>query len=303
MFNTPQVNPKIIRVLYKQQQELDKHSPDCVNPVINAEDPLDIQADIEGPKGTPYEGGLFRVKLFIPDDFPRAAPKGYFMTKIYHPNVSEKGEICVNTLKRDWNPAQWSLYNLFEVIKCLLIVPFPQSSLNEEAGKIFMENYNEYFRIAKMYTDIHAKKKEGSENINTDSSNINDKVNDSSSGFEHSNSNNSIQYNNNIANNCCSTLNINRSLSMNNCSFNFNFNSNNNIILNNYHRSNSIIENNNNLMFRKSNKNKPNLGYLPFLSSNNIPNLGLEKRNSMEINNANSTENCQDEINKWLMRI
>jgi hypothetical protein len=38
-------------------------------------------------------------------------------------------------------------------------VPFPQSSLNEEAGKMFMDNYDEYFRVAKMLTEIHAKKK------------------------------------------------------------------------------------------------------------------------------------------------
>lgn len=31
------------------------------------------------------------------------------MTKIFHPNVSENGEICVNTLKKDWNPKKWSL--------------------------------------------------------------------------------------------------------------------------------------------------------------------------------------------------
>ena len=152
-----QVSAKMIRVLWKQQQGLLKKSPDCVQPVINNDDPLDIQADIIGPKDTPYEGGVFRVKLFIPENFPQNAPKGFFLTKIFHPNVSEKGEICVNTLKRDWNPSKWSLYNVFEVIKCLMIVPFPQSSLNEEAGKIFMENYKEYFSIAKMLTEIHAK--------------------------------------------------------------------------------------------------------------------------------------------------
>jgi len=27
---------------------------------------------------------------------------GYFLTKIFHPNVAKNGEICVNTLKRDW---------------------------------------------------------------------------------------------------------------------------------------------------------------------------------------------------------
>lgn len=26
------------------------------------------------------------------------------MTKIFHPNISKTGEICVSTLKKDWNP-------------------------------------------------------------------------------------------------------------------------------------------------------------------------------------------------------
>ena len=141
----PSLNARMIKILWRQQQELLKKSPDHVTPIINSEDPIDIQADIEGPEGTPYECGIFRVNLFIPSEFPQVAPKGFFVTKIFHPNVSEKGEICVNTLKRDWNPKQWSLYNLFEVIKCLLIVPFPQSALNEEAGKLFMEDYDQFF--------------------------------------------------------------------------------------------------------------------------------------------------------------
>jgi len=43
------------------------------------------------------------------------------------------------------------------VIKCLLIVPFPESSLNEEAGRQFMENYEGFFSHAKLYTSVHAK--------------------------------------------------------------------------------------------------------------------------------------------------
>ena len=169
----PSLNARIIKILWRQQQELLKKSPDHVIPIINSEDPIDIQADIEGPEGTPYESGIFRVKLFIPSEFPQLAPKGIFVTKIFHPNVSEKGEICVNTLKRDWNPKQWSLYNLFEVIKCLLIVPFPQSSLNEEAGKMFMDNYDEYFKVAKMLTNIHAKKKVVESKIEDKNENLN----------------------------------------------------------------------------------------------------------------------------------
>lgn len=54
--------------------------------------------------GTPYAGGFFRVKLILGKDFPQTPPKAYFLTKIFHPNVAANGEICVNTLKKDWKP-------------------------------------------------------------------------------------------------------------------------------------------------------------------------------------------------------
>ena len=66
----------------------------------------------------------------------------------------------MNTLKKDWNPANWSLFNSLEVVKCLLIVPFPESALNEQAGKMFMEDYQEYFKYAKMLTGLYATPKE-----------------------------------------------------------------------------------------------------------------------------------------------
>jgi hypothetical protein len=43
------------------------------------------------------------------------------------------------------------------VIRCLLIVPFPESSLNDEAGKLFMESYAEYFKRAKLMADVHGR--------------------------------------------------------------------------------------------------------------------------------------------------
>jgi ubiquitin-conjugating enzyme E2 S len=46
------------------------------------------------------------------------------------------------------------------VVRCLLIVPFPESALNESAGKMFMEDYEEYFKHAKMLTELYAKPKE-----------------------------------------------------------------------------------------------------------------------------------------------
>lgn len=55
----------------------------------------------------------------------------------------------MNTLKKDWDPKKWSFSNILQVIKCLLIVPFPESALNDEAGKLFMEDYFEYSERAK----------------------------------------------------------------------------------------------------------------------------------------------------------
>jgi ubiquitin-conjugating enzyme E2 S len=43
------------------------------------------------------------------------------------------------------------------VIRCLLIVPFPESSLNDEAGKLFMESYIEYAKRAKLMADVHGR--------------------------------------------------------------------------------------------------------------------------------------------------
>lgn len=111
----------------------------------------EILAEIEGPEGTPYMGGSFRVKLVLGKEYPATPPKGYFLTKIFHPNVSPTGDICVNTLKRDWKP-DVGLAHVLQVIRCLLIVPFPESSLNDDAGKMFMESYDEYARHARLMT-------------------------------------------------------------------------------------------------------------------------------------------------------
>jgi ubiquitin-conjugating enzyme E2 S len=172
------IPPQMINALYKQEIYLKNNPINGISYYFNENDITDIQADIEGPTATPYEGGIFRVKIKIPYQFPNNAPKGIFLTKIFHPNISEQGEICVNTLKRDWDPKNWSLSNLFQVIRCLLIIPFPQSALNEEAGKLFMEDYSQFFKIAKIFTSIHAKPSNTSKESNKDG-NDSDDIDDS----------------------------------------------------------------------------------------------------------------------------
>ena len=78
--------------------------------------------------------GKFRMKLVLSSDY--AFLQGFFLTS-YHPNVANNGNICVNTLKKDWSP-ETTMKHVLQVIRCLLIVPFPESSLNDEAEALWI---------------------------------------------------------------------------------------------------------------------------------------------------------------------
>jgi ubiquitin-conjugating enzyme E2 S len=80
---------------------------------------------------------------------------GWFATKIFHPNVGANGEICVNTLKKDWK-STYGIGHILVTVKCLLIYPNPESALDEEAGKLLLENYSSYCNRAKLITNVHA---------------------------------------------------------------------------------------------------------------------------------------------------
>lgn len=60
------------------------------------------------------------MRLVLGKDFPAAPPRGYFLTKIFHPNVGHKGEICVNVLKRDWK-AELGLRHVLLVSCCFFL--------------------------------------------------------------------------------------------------------------------------------------------------------------------------------------
>lgn len=139
----------------KELQNITEEPLEGIKVQVNDSDVTDIQALIDGPAGTPYAGGMFRVKLALGKDFPQSPPKAFFLTKIFHPNVASNGEICVNTLKKDWKP-DLGIKHILLTIKCLLIVPNPESALNEEAGKLLLEHYEDYSQRAKMMTEIHA---------------------------------------------------------------------------------------------------------------------------------------------------
>jgi ubiquitin-conjugating enzyme E2 S len=112
---------------------------------------------MEGPADTPYVGKYFLLRFTFGPEFPTTPPTAHFLTKVYHPNVdATSGAICVNTLKKDWKP-EHTMKHCLAVIRCLLIEAFPESSLNEDAGKLFMQSYEEYCKRARLHADVHGR--------------------------------------------------------------------------------------------------------------------------------------------------
>ncbi|KAL7697643.1 ubiquitin-conjugating enzyme [Lotmaria passim] len=148
-----------MRTLMRQMQEVQEHPVDGVQ-VRPSETMSEYHFDLDGPEGTPFEAGRFHVVLIFDEQYPEVPPKGFFRTKIFHPNVAERGDICVNALKRDWSP-NVGLRHILAVIRCLLIEPNPESALNEEAGRLLLEDYAAYERKATMYTAVNAARPDG----------------------------------------------------------------------------------------------------------------------------------------------
>jgi ubiquitin-protein ligase len=58
------------------------------------------------PDAAPFNKGAFRIDIRFPLDYPFKPPKVTFKTKIYHPNVDEKGQVCLPIIQpENWKPA------------------------------------------------------------------------------------------------------------------------------------------------------------------------------------------------------
>merc|ERR1712083_501913 len=55
---------------------------------------------LAGPPDSPYSGGVFQIDVKVPEGFPLQPPKMAFLTRVFHPNVSDSGppySICLDT--------------------------------------------------------------------------------------------------------------------------------------------------------------------------------------------------------------
>jgi ubiquitin-protein ligase len=112
---------------------------------------------IDGPEGTPFVGGKFRVALDFADSYPFKYPKINFKTKIYHPNVKgDTGEICTLALDQVWVPTLNAKY-IIEFLLTIIQTPNSENFLEQDIGAQFASNKTAWAAKAAEWTVAYAK--------------------------------------------------------------------------------------------------------------------------------------------------
>lgn len=146
---------------------------------------------IHGPSQSPYEGtlqsmdrdmkacltrftgGIFKLELFLPEDYPMTPPKIRFLTKIYHPNIDKLGRICLDVLKSllieteqvmahntDMLPGNWSpalqIRTILLSIQALLGAPNPDDPLANDVAQRWKEDEAAAIQTAREWTRTFA---------------------------------------------------------------------------------------------------------------------------------------------------
>ena len=124
-----------------------------------------------GPKGTPYEGGIFTITIVFPPNYPKLGAEFKFQNRIYHLNVDwrestkkdELGHICLSTLN-EWRSTgkvkakkgfgvKQALFDIF----CLFYNQGIESPYDINLANQYKNNREQFNEEAKRWTQMFAK--------------------------------------------------------------------------------------------------------------------------------------------------
>lgn len=118
-----------------------------------------LEAKLIGAEDTPYEGGIFRLEIKIPERYPFEPPQVQFLTKIYHPNIDTAGRICLDVLKSppqgSWKPAH-NVSTVLTSIQLLIAEPNPDDGLMAEISHEYKHNRPKFIEKAREWVKNHA---------------------------------------------------------------------------------------------------------------------------------------------------
>ena len=141
----------------KETEKIKKDPIAGITAEPDPENPRYFKVVISGPKDSPYEGGKFKLQLYLPDEYPMVPPKCLFMTKIYHPNIDFLGRICLDILKTNWSPAL-QIRAVLLSIQSLLNEPNTADPLNEKVNDHWLKDKKDAEKTAREWTQKYASK-------------------------------------------------------------------------------------------------------------------------------------------------
>ncbi len=87
--------------LLTEYKNLTNDSPEGIIAGPKSEDDMfSWECLIQGPEGTPFEGGVFPATLTFPKDYPLAPPTMKFECDMWHPNGTHSSSLAVSLTSR-----------------------------------------------------------------------------------------------------------------------------------------------------------------------------------------------------------
>ncbi|KAF7883127.1 uncharacterized protein EAF01_011636 [Botrytis porri] len=128
-----------------------------INRSCNDHNRQEFYVRFKGPAETPFEGGLWKIHVELPDQYPYKSPSIGFENRIFHPNIDElSGSVCLDVINQTWSP-MFDMINIFEVfLPQLLRYPNPTDPLNGEAAALLMRDSKAYDAKVKEYVTKYA---------------------------------------------------------------------------------------------------------------------------------------------------
>jgi ubiquitin-conjugating enzyme E2 D/E len=140
-----------LKRIKKELEELGRDPPANCSAGPIGDDFFHWNGTIMGPSDSPYAGGLFFLNINFPMDYPFKPPKISFVTKIFHPNINQNGNICLDILKNAWSPAL-TISKVLLSISSLLCDPNPDDPLVPDIALLFKNDLKKYNEKAKEWT-------------------------------------------------------------------------------------------------------------------------------------------------------
>merc|ERR1712242_428034 len=111
------------------------------------------------PDAPPFNKGAFRIEIVFPAEYPFKPPKINFKTKIYHPNVDEKGQICLPIISvENWKPAT-KTDQVIQALVALINEPEPDHPLRGDLAEEYRKDKKKFMKNAEDYTKKHGEKR------------------------------------------------------------------------------------------------------------------------------------------------